>query len=46
MNKNKIWDLPVISKGVLLGLIHMNSILKKIIDTNLIKRFQFLFLRD
>ncbi len=35
MNKNKIWDLPVISKkGVLLGLIHMNSILKKIIDTN------------
>ena len=35
MSKNKIWDLPVISKkGVLLGLIHMNSILKKIIDTN------------
>ena len=33
MNKNRVWDLPVISKkGVLLGLLHMNNILKKIID--------------
>ena len=35
MNKNKIWDLPVISNsGKLLGLLHMNDILKKILDTN------------
>ena len=35
MNKNKIWDLPVISKkGSLLGLLHMNSVLKKIIDSS------------
>lgn len=35
MNRNKIWDLPVISKkGTLLGLIHMNNILKKIIDNS------------
>lgn len=35
MNKNKIWDLPVISSsGKLLGLLHMNNILKMILDTN------------
>ena len=35
MNKNKIWDLPIISNsGKLLGLLHMNDILKKILDTN------------
>jgi len=35
MSKNKIWDLPVISKkGELLGLLHMNNIVKKILDTN------------
>ena len=35
MNKNKIWDLPVISKkNSLLGLLHMNNVLKKIIDSS------------
>jgi len=32
MDENKIWDLPVLDKSKLIGLIHLHSILKYILD--------------